>query len=580
MKSCQVIPRLRSVSSVQERIRLHLVKTPTRIGLLYLRANLAPPLLVCLVFSSFFVLLRSQNYLAVDGAIRCFEVYHREHLFFHGNNHLLYPLNILAWHRFLTELGRAPNGPLEFISQMQVMNCLAGAGCLALLYFLTHIVTSSWRLALAVTVGCGFSRAFLLHATNSAEPMLGVFWSLLAFSVAVSSIKFTSIWPIGLSGLLFSLAMATYQSTILLALAAIVLVWQRRSLEGSRASQHSAQYVGLGAFAVSGFVGTAIIYGVAYWLSGIRSFSAMFKRFLTVDGGVRVYGGISISKILNTPVGMLLNLFPILPSGYAGVRSLWRGGHKLLVVWLLLLVLLFCGFLAISIIQALRRWSTLPRSERMAMSCAAVGFFVTLIPAVFWEPTYDKLWLQPLACLAFFIALSLHVILRQGTTFLLYRIVPILLLAGVISNLGWAVKSRLQETPYLKEAQQLAKILKKGDLVVGDYDGVSVLYGSIWADDVQVFSFPTEATLVGNATASRLREVIVGTQSRGGRVYFLGVLDQTQDSWNAFLWRRCGVSYSDMDLYRAHSRVRTEFKHEGFVITLREFDQPAFTPPS
>src|SRR2546422_5716325 len=94
-------------------------------------------------FGCLFLLFRSQNYLAVDGAVRCLGVYHRPNVFFHGNNHLLYPLNILTWYRFLTVLGLQPKSPVEFISLMQVMNCLAGAGCLAILYFLMHVVTSS-----------------------------------------------------------------------------------------------------------------------------------------------------------------------------------------------------------------------------------------------------------------------------------------------------------------------------------------------------------------------------------------------------------------------------------------------------
>ena len=108
------------------------------------------------------------------------------------------------------------------------MNCLAGAACLGILYFLIP-----WRAlratALGVTVGYGFSKAFLEQATNAGEPLVGVFWGFLAMLAAVLAFKVKSNWPIAVSGLLFSLAMATYQSTIFLAPAAIVLILQSRS---------------------------------------------------------------------------------------------------------------------------------------------------------------------------------------------------------------------------------------------------------------------------------------------------------------------------------------------------------------
>ena len=47
-------------------------------------------------FAGFYVLLRSKNILAVDGAHRCLEVFRRQGVFFHGNNHMLYPVDVLV----------------------------------------------------------------------------------------------------------------------------------------------------------------------------------------------------------------------------------------------------------------------------------------------------------------------------------------------------------------------------------------------------------------------------------------------------------------------------------------------------
>src|SRR5258707_10443371 len=71
---------------------------------------------------------------------------------------------------------------------VELMNCFAAAASLSIVFYLTKVALCSVRVALCVTAGLAFSRAFLLHATNSAEPMVAVFLSLLA--VAFASLAF------------------------------------------------------------------------------------------------------------------------------------------------------------------------------------------------------------------------------------------------------------------------------------------------------------------------------------------------------------------------------------------------------
>jgi hypothetical protein len=170
----------------------------------------------------------------VDGGLRCFEVYRRKSLFFHENNHMLYPANVLIWSRICRAVGSEPSPvlPKGFLAMVQLMNCVGGAGCLAILFYLFYRVASSVSLALAVAASYRFSRAFLLHSTHSAEVLMGVFWSFLTICCASLALKYASSWPLIGSGLLFSLAMATYHSTIFLALGAIVLFWYGRSNAG------------------------------------------------------------------------------------------------------------------------------------------------------------------------------------------------------------------------------------------------------------------------------------------------------------------------------------------------------------
>src|SRR5260370_17003985 len=144
---------------------------------------------------------------------------------------MLYPVNVLAWTRLLGALGLMGETRQSFYSRVELMNCLAAAASVTMVFWLTKLATRSLRLALCVAAGLGFSKAFLLHATNSAEPMVGIFWSFLAVCLAALSFKTGHKWPIIASGFLFALAMATYQSTIFLAPAAIVVIWYGRAPE-------------------------------------------------------------------------------------------------------------------------------------------------------------------------------------------------------------------------------------------------------------------------------------------------------------------------------------------------------------
>src|SRR5580765_3874429 len=156
---------------------------------------------------------RSQDLTAVDGAVRSLDVYHRGEVVLHGNNHLLYPANVWAWDRLTRRwLGPSPDG-LAFVRRTQLMNSAAMALVAGLLFLLVGHATGSVGAALGAAAAYGLSRAVLLHATNSAEPPVGVALSILAIAAAAAARgpDGTRAWLAGVSGLLFAAAMATYQ---------------------------------------------------------------------------------------------------------------------------------------------------------------------------------------------------------------------------------------------------------------------------------------------------------------------------------------------------------------------------------
>lgn len=524
------------------------------------------PVILFASFATFYALLRSKNVVAVDGAHRCFEVYRRQSLFFHPNNHLLYPVNVFAWSRIAAVLGFKENGPLQFFSTVELMNCLAAAACLALLYSLMHAVVPSWKICLGVTVGYGFSKAFLEQATNANEPMMGVFWSLLAIFFAAISFKLKSNWPICVSGLLFAVAMATYQSTVFLGPAAIVLILASRSKDPDDHASESRRWLGLGAFAMGSLAGCLLIYGGAYYFEGIRTPAAMLGRFFVLETG-RVYYGASGGKFLNVPFGLIYNIFPALKN-YTGIHNLLVGPIFPLFSFCFFL-LLFFTILIYGFSQVWKMRSSWSGPMRIGLMAGTAGFASTMIPVLIWDPHYDKLWLQPLACLAFLLAVALYMILQSARSHLLLaRIVPTIVLIGCLSNIASAVYDHSHEAPGMQEAKRVAAIVGNGDLVVGGWDNVSVLYTDIWRRDTKFIDFSAESVSYGTDAVARLNEAVRQAKQNGRRVYFIGVVDVPVKAWDSFYGSRCGVPFSELDFYRANSSTVAKLQNGPIDVTL------------
>jgi hypothetical protein len=508
---------------------------------------------VLLTFMCIFAGLRSKNMFGVDGAFRCLEVYRRESLFFHENNHMLYPANVLIWSRICRTVGSEPRTPEGFFAMVQLMNCVAGAGCLAMLFYLTYRVASSVSLALGVAAGYGFSRAFLIHSTNSAEVLMGVFWSFLAICCASLALKYASSWPLIGSGLLFSLAMATYQSTIFLAPAAIVLFWYGRSKAGDGTLRSWSRAHDLALFVCTGVVGCLVIFGLVYWHQGIRGPADMLRNFF-LHRDARAYLGVGVGKSLNLPFGIVRSVFPILPN-FTGIRA-FLSSPKLNVVFSLLLLMSFAALLMICAIRLVKGWNGLQSRIQTGVLAAVAGLMFTMVPLIIWDPHYDKLWLQPLACMAFLVGIALGVVNLPGDMrILLSKVIPFLVFAGLAFNVPGAVHNHLQENTDVKETERLATIIGERDLLIGDWDTVSILYDYGWSRDGHFISFPTEAVVFGPDSVSRLRNAVQKTQIVGGRVYFLQILDEPEPVWKSFLGLRCGVPYSALNTYRTHSSI-------------------------
>jgi len=144
-----------------------------------------------------------------------------------------------------------------------------------------------------------------------------------------------------------------------------------------------------------------------------------------------------------------------------------------------------------------------------------------------------------------------------------------LVFVEVLSNCFWVIPNFGHETPYLHEAQKVDEMLRSDDLLIYEWDGVSILYVSLYGFGRPQLGLPGAAQERGAAVIDDLREMIRRAETRGGRVYFLGVMDHTEASWQPFLGARLGVPFHALDEFRDRCRPLATFQVKGKNVTLQ-----------
>lgn len=504
-----------------------------------------------------FALLGSQQYASVDGALRCLDVFRHPVLAFSGNNHLLYPANVLIWQRLAGLFGAHPRDPLAYLRLTQLMNAAAAAGAVALLYRMVHAATASHAVAATAAAGLALSRAFLIHATSSAEPMVGLFWALVAVSAASSAMPRPRVWPAVVAGIALALSFASYASMFLVAPAVLL---QLRAGAGAR----RRAVVLLAAAAIA----TATLFGAAYAGSGTAAPGGMLRRFFALPGS-SVWGGVSLSNVANAPLGLAQGLLPVLPPGYAGLTSLGASG-TLRLAWL---VVALAGVAALCVALAREAWRAREgplrsRGAATLTTAAAAGLLASLVAPLAWAPLYDKLWILPIALL-WLVGGAAVADARAGRSAWLARGALLLVAGEAVVNLAWAVPAHLKPSPYLAPSQVMASAVKPGDLAVLDWDPVSLMYAGLWGAGRSIWSLPAEGVERGPASLVALDSAVAATRRRGADVYFLGVLDETRANWDAFLGRRLHLPFEALDGYRRAATVVASFGTAAQPLTLR-----------
>jgi len=518
----------------------------------------AAPAAIFAFFGAFYLLFRSNDFFAVDGSFRCLEVYRYPTLFFRSNNHLFYTPNVLWWVRGFTALGYTPRNPVDFLRLVEVMNCLAGAAALAVFASLLLAATDSVGIALVGTAGLGLTRSFLAQATNSNEPMLGILWSFGGMALAVASARRKSFWLAAGSGFLFGLAMATYRSMVLLAPAAGVPLLLANEEGAVRFVFAKARFGRAVLAAITGAVCAVALHGWAYWVMGERSIVRMAASFFATEGS-DIYLGLRWSRAASLPIGLARNLFAVEPEYTTFPSFLAR--PLIDIAWLFFLVGVSVAFLIFCAVMIAKHWSALRPGTQAGAVAALVGLAFTFPPLLVWDPQYDKLWAQPLACMIFLAAIAVSIVGQPGRR---ARIAlwcfAVAAVGGMSVALHWAYQKHVHEPYEFDEAREAAALFGKNDFVVGDWRPTAMLYGYLWAEPGQFLSFPSEATEHREGVLQQITEGIDKARAKGGHAYFFGTLDVPKSEWNDFFGSECGIPYSALNEYRKQATPLTRYR--------------------
>jgi len=311
------------------------------------------------------------------------------------------------------------------------------------------------------------------------------------------------------------------------------------------------------ALVFSGVVSAASLHAWAYWESGERTVAGMVRQFGETDGS-QFYFGLRLGRVLNLPIGMARNFFAVQPE-YTGARAFFSG-PKGPILFMFLLIVATLALLAFCAVQIARNWVELGNVRRAGVIAGCVGLAFTFVPVLLWDPQYDKLWVQPLACLFFLVAIALSVASKPvGAMRVGAWACAMLAVAGLGINLHWTYRKHVNKIIEFEEAREAAQLIGKNDFVVGDWRSVGLLYGYLWAEPGQFISFPTEAIAAREQVVDRLRAEAKETARKSGKIYFFGILDVPKAEWDSFFGERCGIPYSDLEEYRAHAKVRARY---------------------
>ncbi len=517
--------------------------------------------------------LRSWNFSGVDGPFRALEALRSEKIFFHGNNHMLYPVWFHLWGKLLGLLGLRPTDPVELMRSAQALNAMLGAGILAGLHHLFRQMASSTK-ALLGTAAVGLSYCFLKHATNSAEVIPGIFFGVLGLIWMVRGIRRDAVLPLIVSGCWLALALASYQSMGQLALIGVVLCCNVSSSASQGRPSLMAMVGRLFWVGVGGILGICVVYGWAFHMQDIPV-AKMVPKFFKMADGSEDFFGFKSSRFLHLAIGYLSGWYNLFPPDSTGIReTLRRPDAALWLCWIGLGALLVARI----VMGVCRDWLLDFRDRRLIwrVTTATAGIGL-LLPLLCWDPYYDKLLILPLMGS---VAIALAV-LRAGDSqnkrqWKWAWAAAGLLLLEIGSLAGSTLWNMRNPNTYLEDAKRVASLARPEDWMILEFDPVSQYFTAIFLNDWnRTVAMPM---LKKDQAKKWLANAKEKSRQGSGRLLFLGVLEMDRENWNAFIGRTGGMEYDELNLERASAKELASFRNGRQRILLYEVPVSSLPP--
>jgi hypothetical protein len=267
-------------------------------------------------------------------------------------------------------------------------------------------------------------------------------------------------------------------------------------------------------------------------------------------------------------MGLISALLPALPADYAGITSLLRERHNIFWMTSTAITLVWIsGIFGLVTRPVITKWRNVDGSRRLLILALLGNLAIVLAPLIYYDPLYNKLWLQPLGLLLFLLAVLYH----SASSSTRRRAITILALSFIAveasSNLAAAIQAHRKPTQGVMEARLIADLVKPNDLIVLNFDDLSTLYLTLWGSSQNSLLLP--ASTLAEAS-NRIDQQIREARTTGGSLYFLSVLDMPEKDWTDFLGNRVGIPYHAFDGHRSKSVVVRSFVVNGKTITLRK----------
>ncbi|PTL81828.1 hypothetical protein [Vitiosangium sp. GDMCC 1.1324] len=486
-----------------------------------------------------------------------------------GNNHFLTPY--LGWGAWRLVQGTGFSSLLASVTERPValaffqgLNALLGAAGLVALFLLLHRCGVSRRGAWLGVALTGLSHAYLLHATDMTEPMASVPWMLLAAAVVRRAPESRgSRW---LGGALAGLSGAFYLTSI----GVCVLLG---SMVGLRYLRHRQLGRGVVAVLEVGLVAVGTLLGillVGRWLSAAPvAVGGHAQSFFELPTGGGLFGHFDPRHLMGAVFGFANAFAPLWD--WLGAARLLEAPRAVLAYNLTILALLLAFVVAVGL-RLRRAAPMLLRSDRAADLAGALLWTVcTYLVASYWSATYEKLWMggvvgSTLVLCLLFEGGEPEARESESPVRHWFPLAPVVLLV-LISLVAGGVRRRVMPNEDLHVATELSKRLRPSDVAIcAGWDEPSSLLTHVVTPSFECWSIVNEmiaTRLRPEVFTARLRALVDQARAEHRRVYFFGLLDQSEEEWRRFNGERLKLPYSVLEPYRGQAVVVERLRGKG-----------------